>query len=112
MDLGVGSFVFSLGIVGALPVLKRSPLDPSFWYEVWMGGRKTVPLLILGIIRTALVKSVDYPVGDMSSRFSIPLSFDLMLTLCFALFTLCNRNTSLSTVYIGISFSRSPSYLS
>lgn len=61
MDLGVGSFVFSLGIVGALPVLKGAPTQHSFWVEVWNGVRKTVPLVLLGMIRTILVKGVDYP---------------------------------------------------
>ncbi|EGG03834.1 uncharacterized protein MELLADRAFT_89891 [Melampsora larici-populina 98AG31] len=61
MDLGVGSFVFSLGIVGALPVLKGTPTQQSFWVEVWNGVRKTVPLVLLGLIRTILVKGVDYP---------------------------------------------------
>ncbi|KAH9811652.1 GWT1-domain-containing protein [Melampsora americana] len=61
MDLGVGSFVFSLGIVGALPVLKGALTQQSFWVEVWNGARKMVPLVLLGVIRTILVKGVDYP---------------------------------------------------
>ncbi|KAG0148442.1 hypothetical protein CROQUDRAFT_694377 [Cronartium quercuum f. sp. fusiforme G11] len=61
MDLGVGSFVFSLGIVSALPVLKRIRPHQSFWFDVWASGRKTAPLVMLGVVRTMLVKGVEYP---------------------------------------------------
>ncbi|WAR58429.1 hypothetical protein PtB15_5B663 [Puccinia triticina] len=63
MDAGVGSFVFSLGIISALPILKRlSVLAPQpLLIELWQSTRKTVPLCLLGLIRIVFVKGVDYP---------------------------------------------------
>ncbi|KAA1119927.1 Glucosaminyl phosphatidylinositol (GlcN-PI) nositol acylation protein [Puccinia graminis f. sp. tritici] len=69
MDSGVGSFVFSLGIISALPILKRVssslcstnlPQQPIL-SELWRSTRKTVPLFLLGLIRIIFVKGVDYP---------------------------------------------------
>ncbi|KAI0736482.1 GWT1-domain-containing protein [Fomitopsis betulina] len=62
MDIGVGSFIFSQGIVSAIPLVKdpaslRQPLMP----KVLRTARKCAPLLLLGIIRTLSVKGVEYP---------------------------------------------------
>ncbi|KAF7797982.1 hypothetical protein EIP86_009189 [Pleurotus ostreatoroseus] len=62
MDLGVGSFVFSQGIVSAIPLIKnpsylKSPTLP----KLVRVARKCSPLLILGLIRTLSVKGTDYP---------------------------------------------------
>ncbi|KAK6077107.1 hypothetical protein SCUP234_06846 [Seiridium cupressi] len=62
MDLGVGSFVFSAGVVAARPVLKEraegkaTPLHQRLLYSM----RHSSPLLILGVIRLVSVKSLDY----------------------------------------------------
>ncbi|KAI0126788.1 GWT1-domain-containing protein [Xylariales sp. AK1849] len=62
MDLGVGSFVFSAGVVAARPVLKEraagktTPLHQRLIYSM----RHSLPLLILGVIRTLSVKGLDY----------------------------------------------------
>lgn len=60
MDLGVGSFVFSLGMMSALPLL-RSKHRPPFVREVWGTTVKSAGVLVLGLIRVAMVKGVDYP---------------------------------------------------
>jgi len=62
MDLGVGSFVFSQGIVSALPLIKdpqhlRAPILP----KVVSTARKCLALLVLGVLRTLSVKGTDYP---------------------------------------------------
>ncbi|KAJ5682743.1 hypothetical protein N7462_005908 [Penicillium macrosclerotiorum] len=63
MDLGVGSFVFSAGVVSARAVLK-SRLSKSS--KVSLGGRllgslrHSIPLLVLGLIRLWSVKGLDY----------------------------------------------------
>ncbi|EPS97371.1 hypothetical protein FOMPIDRAFT_1128736 [Fomitopsis schrenkii] len=62
MDIGVGSFIFSQGIVSAIPLVKdpaslRQPLIP----KVLRTARKCAPLLLLGVIRTLSVKGVEYP---------------------------------------------------
>lgn len=64
MDLGVGSFVFSQGVVSALPMIKdpqylRAPLRSRLFTTT----RKCLPLLILGVLRTLSVKGTDYPVN-------------------------------------------------
>ncbi|KAI0839313.1 GPI-anchored wall transfer protein 1 [Hypoxylon sp. FL0890] len=62
MDVGVGSFVFSAGIVAARPVLKEraegrtTPLLQRILYSM----RHSLPLLVLGVIRLISVKGLDY----------------------------------------------------
>ncbi|KAH6657207.1 GPI-anchored wall transfer protein 1 [Truncatella angustata] len=62
MDLGVGSFVFSAGVVAARPVLKEraegkaTPLYQRLLYSM----RHSFPLLVLGFIRFLTVKGLDY----------------------------------------------------
>ncbi|KAK3393823.1 GWT1-domain-containing protein [Podospora didyma] len=62
MDMGVGSFVFSAGIVAARPVLKEradgrtTPLGT----RLLRSTRHSLPLLVLGIIRLLSVKGLDY----------------------------------------------------
>jgi phosphatidylinositol glycan class W len=63
MDLGVGSFVFSNGVVSAIPLLKdpthlSAPLLPKVSAVV----RKTLPIIALGAVRVLLVKGTEYPV--------------------------------------------------
>ncbi|CDR98503.1 hypothetical protein [Sporisorium scitamineum] len=62
MDMGVGSFVFSLGIISALPLLKNPrnrfrPLKQQLFADL----RKSLPLLALGSVRVVMVKGVEYP---------------------------------------------------
>ncbi|KAI1415105.1 GPI-anchored wall transfer protein 1 [Hypoxylon sp. FL1857] len=62
MDVGVGSFVFSAGIVAARPVLKEraeartTPLFQRLLYSM----RHSLPLLVLGVVRLISVKGLDY----------------------------------------------------
>ena len=62
MDLGVGSFVFSAGVVSARSILKaRSTTHhPSFLQRFLTSIRHSIPLLILGLIRLYSVKGLDY----------------------------------------------------
>ncbi|KAI9868214.1 MAG: Glucosaminyl phosphatidylinositol (GlcN-PI) nositol acylation protein [Trichoglossum hirsutum] len=62
MDLGVGSFVFSAGIVGAGPVLKGqySGRRTTLGSRLYAAARHSLPLLILGLIRLYSVKGLDY----------------------------------------------------
>lgn len=64
MDMGVGSFVFSLGIVSALPIL-RSPSQrfKPMRYQLLQDARRSFPLFVLGSVRVLMVKGVDYPVS-------------------------------------------------
>ena len=63
MDLGVGSFVFSQGIVSAIPMVKdptylKAPIGPKMIAVI----RKCLPVLFLGLVRTLSVKGTQYPV--------------------------------------------------
>ncbi|KAH7928358.1 GWT1-domain-containing protein [Leucogyrophana mollusca] len=62
MDLGVGSFVFSQGVVSAIPLIKdpshlRAPLVP----KLVTVSRKMLPVIALGVVRVLLVKGSEYP---------------------------------------------------
>ena len=64
MDLGVGSFVFSQGIVSAIQLIKNpayltSPVMSKFIRVT----HKSLPIIVLGLIRVILVKGTDYPVN-------------------------------------------------
>ncbi|PVH72712.1 acyltransferase activity [Cadophora sp. DSE1049] len=63
MDVGVGSFVFSAGIVAARPILKAqlagkklAPLGTRLTQSL----RHSLPLIVLGIGRLYTVKGLDY----------------------------------------------------
>lgn len=59
----MGSFVFSLGIVSALPLL-RGQVRTSLVASVWDSIKKSAGVLALGIVRVLMVKGVDYPVSS------------------------------------------------
>ncbi|KAG0198216.1 Glucosaminyl phosphatidylinositol (GlcN-PI) nositol acylation protein [Mortierella sp. GBA30] len=58
MDLGVGSFVFSSGVVSARGYLKKETLP--FGKQMVMALRTSIPLLVLGLGRYISTKGVDY----------------------------------------------------
>lgn len=63
MDLGVGSFVFSAGVVSARSVLKtrhQSTGPKTMTQRLIASIRHSIPLLILGLIRLYSVKGLDY----------------------------------------------------
>ena len=64
MDMGVGSFIFSQGIVSAIPLVRdpsyiTSPLLPKLFRVM----KKSIPVIVLGLVRVLLVKGTEYPVG-------------------------------------------------
>jgi len=63
MDLGVGSFVFSQGVVSAIPFLKDpSHLSTPALPKLLSVTRHSLPIILIGIVRVILVKGTDYPV--------------------------------------------------
>jgi phosphatidylinositol glycan class W len=62
MDLGVGSFVFSAGVVAARPVLKEklSGRRSSLLKRLTTSSRHSLPLIVLGFMRLWSVKGLDY----------------------------------------------------
>jgi glucosaminylphosphatidylinositol acyltransferase len=69
MDMGVGAFVFSQGIVSATPIIEfikyPAHLRPPLASEIKSVIGKTLPVLILGLVRVVLVKSTQYPVSNL-----------------------------------------------
>lgn len=61
MDLGVGSFVFSSGLVSS-----RQPQTSAF-KQIYIAFRASASILALGIIRTVLTKNIDYQVPSSYS---------------------------------------------
>ncbi|BEJ11363.1 hypothetical protein CspHIS471_0107850 [Cutaneotrichosporon sp. HIS471] len=59
MDVGVGSFVFSLGIVSskAFSVSRRGKMLSTLLVSL----RRSLPVLALGFVRLLMVKGVEYP---------------------------------------------------
>lgn len=68
MDVGVGAFVFSAGIVGARPVLKERAihaggsraLRTTLPRRLARAVRHALPLVVLGVVRLLSVKGLDY----------------------------------------------------
>ncbi|KAJ2787854.1 Glucosaminyl phosphatidylinositol (GlcN-PI) nositol acylation protein [Coemansia interrupta] len=64
MDLGVGSFVFSAGVVAIKPFLPRRVNDrivtATLSHQLRAGLWTALPLLVLGFARLVLTESVDY----------------------------------------------------
>jgi phosphatidylinositol glycan class W len=60
MDLGVGSFVFSAGLVSARSVLKSSGKTSTLIHRLVASTRHSIPLLVLGFVRLYSVKGLDY----------------------------------------------------
>lgn len=62
MDMGVGAFVFSGGVVAARPVLKQrgSGAQTPLFRRLLLSTRHSVPLLALGVIRLLTVKGLEY----------------------------------------------------
>ena len=62
MDMGVGSFIFSAGVVAAKPILKdRMAGKPSSLLQRLINSvRHSLPLVVLGLVRLYSVKGLDY----------------------------------------------------
>ena len=56
MDLGVGSFVFSSGLVSS------RHRETSLLRQIWTAVRSSSMILILGVVRTVLTKILNYQV--------------------------------------------------
>jgi hypothetical protein len=103
MDIGVGSFVFSQGIISALPLLKYNKTT-SLWIDLVQSIRKCFPVLLLGLIRVLMVKSSEYPVSlikeNVKHTSQYPYANHVDVVIAGE-----NRNMSRNTAYIGISSS-------
>ncbi|KAJ6485686.1 GWT1-domain-containing protein [Mycena sanguinolenta] len=104
MDLGVGSFVFSNGLVSAIPLLKdpahlSAPLLP----KVSAVLRKTIPIIALGVVRVLLVKGTDYP--EHETEYGVHWNFFISLAILPVLQTLLHpliRAVPASVLGVGV----------
>ncbi|PTB37492.1 Glucosaminyl phosphatidylinositol (GlcN-PI) nositol acylation protein [Trichoderma asperellum] len=81
MDMGVGSFVFSAGIVAARPVLKERATGrrTSLAVRLLQSFRHSIPLLVLGFIRLLSVKGLEY--AEHVSEYGVHWNFFFTLGL-------------------------------
>ncbi|KDN49212.1 hypothetical protein K437DRAFT_255340 [Tilletiaria anomala UBC 951] len=106
MDLGVGSFVFSLGIVSSGPLIPslhsaRHRFRPP--RALLLNNiKKALPLLALGLVRVVMVKGMDYP--EHASEYGVHWNFFLTLAVLPVLSSLCRPLTRLARYsVIGLS---------
>ena len=97
MDLGVGSFVFSQGVVSAIQIIK----DPAYLTSPVVSKfirvtRKSLPIIVLGLIRVILVKGTDYPV---IYHYSFLIFFKLVESLCLRSM---KRNTDDTGIFLSL----------
>ncbi|KAG5999153.1 Glucosaminyl phosphatidylinositol (GlcN-PI) nositol acylation protein, partial [Claviceps pusilla] len=81
MDMGVGSFVFTAGVVAARPVLKEraSGRTTALVQRLVYSARHSIPLLALGVIRLLSVKGLDY--AEHVSEYGVHWNFFFTLGL-------------------------------
>lgn len=87
MDVGVGAFVFSAGIVGARPVLKERAihaggsraLRTTLPRRLASAARHALPLIALGVVRLLSVKGLDY--AEHVSEYGVHWNFFFTLAL-------------------------------
>jgi hypothetical protein len=61
MDVGVGSFVFSMGVV-AIKSFTTQP-DQSAFSRIAASLYRSLPIILLGMVRVIMVKGSEYPVS-------------------------------------------------
>ncbi|KIK39530.1 hypothetical protein CY34DRAFT_808155 [Suillus luteus UH-Slu-Lm8-n1] len=80
MDIGVGSFVFSQGVVSAIPIIKDiSYLQAPILPKLKSVSRRMIPIIVLGILRVVLVKGTEYP--EHVTEYGVHWNFFLTLAL-------------------------------
>lgn len=80
MDLGVGSFIFSQGVVSAIPLLKDpSHLQKPLSTKLMRTLKKVTPVAMLGLIRLLAVKGTGYP--EHVTEYGVHWNFFMTLAL-------------------------------
>lgn len=81
MDLGVGSFVFSMGIVSARPTLRYAINEkyPPFWKALKDSLQHSAKVLALGVVRLISVKYLGYQ--EHVSEYGVHWNFFMTLGL-------------------------------
>ena len=81
MDMGVGSFVFSAGVVSARPILKDrlAGRTANLKIRLYLSAKHSLPLFILGMVRIFSVKSLD--LAEHVTEFGVHWNFFFTLAL-------------------------------
>ncbi|CCH40652.1 GPI-anchored wall transfer protein 1 [Wickerhamomyces ciferrii] len=81
MDLGVGSFVFSMGIVSTRSVLleKFNNVKVNYFKKAWKTVTSSITVLALGFLRLFFVKNLDYQ--EHVSEYGVHWNFFITLVL-------------------------------
>ena len=107
MDMGVGSFVFSAGLVSARPILsaRLAGKASSLGKSLRSSFRSSAPLLLLGLIRLYSVKGLDY--AEHITEYGVHWNFFFTLALLppfvalFQSFSAILPYTALLSVFIS-----------
>lgn len=110
MDLGVGSFVFAAGVVAARQQLKEdfAQVKKSIGTRMKTALRHSFPLAVLGFIRLATVKGLDYT--EHESEYGVHWNFFFTLSLLSPVFALLQPILRWLPSYSAIAFGIAVSY--
>lgn len=110
MDLGVGSFVFAAGVVAVRQQLKEdfAQVKKSIGTRMKTALRHSFPLAVLGFIRLATVKGLDYT--EHESEYGVHWNFFFTLSLLSPVFALLQPILRWLPSYSGIAFGIAVSY--
>ncbi|KAL9080361.1 MAG: hypothetical protein Q9159_007614 [Coniocarpon cinnabarinum] len=110
MDLGVGSFVFSNGLVAARPNLKQQleGKAPSLWHRLKKATRHAFPLFVLGLIRLYSVKELEY--AEHVTEYGVHWNFfftsalmPVMMAICDSIFQVVPSYCTLA-ILLGVGY--------
>ena len=111
MDVGVGSFVFSAGVVSARPMLRATSdtKAPSIFEKLAIAMKHALPLLALGLLRLYSVKGLNY--AEHVTEYGVHWNFFFTLGLLPPFVTLFHTLSATSpTLVASISFLLASAY--
>ena len=111
MDVGVGSFVFSAGVVSARPMLKATSDNkaPGILEKLAIAIKHALPLLALGLLRLYSVKGLNY--AEHVTEYGVHWNFFFTLGLLPPFVTLFHTLSATSpTIVASISFLLASAY--
>ena len=110
MDIGVGSFVFSSGLVSARSGLKDqvASRSSSLGRRFYASSRHSLPLLVLGLVRLYSVKGLDY--AEHVTEYGVHWNFFFTLGFLAPFMALFQSLFALIPSYALLSISLSATY--
>lgn len=111
MDVGVGSFVFSAGVVSARPMLRATADNeaPGITQKLAFAIKHALPILALGLLRLYTVKGLNY--AEHVTEYGVHWNFFFTLGLLPPFVTLFHTLSATSpTIVASISFLLATAY--